>query len=110
MSKKENRRTGDKPANNRDARGRFVAGNRANPGGRPKGNEEIREALRRLTPAAVDTYKRVLEDPEAATKDKIRVAQDILDRVLGKPQQSISLDDIDRTIRITFEGGEEYGD
>lgn len=110
MRKKENRRTGDEPANNRDAKGRFVAGNRANPGGRPKSNEELKEALRRLSPAAIDTYRKVLEDPEASNKDKIRVAQDILDRILGKPQQSISLDDIDRTIKITFEGGEGYGD
>lgn len=111
MSKKDEiRRTGDEPANNRDARGRFVAGNRANPGGRPKTSREIREALERLTPAAIETYRRVLENPEASDKDRIRVAQDILDRVLGKPQQSVALDDVDNRIRITIDGGGDYAD
>lgn len=109
MGKKEEiRRTGEKPATNRDARGRFVAGNRANPGGRPKTPKEIKEALGRLTSAAIETYQRVLEDPEASDKDKIKVAQDILDRVLGKPQQSVALDETDSRIRITIDGGDSY--
>jgi len=95
---------------NRDNKGRFVPGTSGNPNGRKKTPKEIKEALEKLTPAALATYKRVLEDPEAPWKDKIRVAQDILDRVLGKPQQSVSLDDIDSRIRITIGGGDEYAD
>ena len=107
---RENRRTGEKPVKNRDARGRFVAGNRANPGGRPKTPKEIQEALQKLTPAALEVYRKALEDPDVPWKEKIKVAQDILDRVLGKPQQSVQLEETDKSISITIKGGEEFAD
>ena len=63
-----------------------------------------------MTPAALKTYQEVLDDPDVPWKDKIRVAQDILDRVLGKPPQSVNLDEVDKTIAITIKGGEEFAD
>src|SRR5688572_19990941 len=41
------------PADNRKANGQFGKGNRANPGGRPKENHEIRDLARTYTQEAI---------------------------------------------------------
>ena len=69
---------------NRDASGKFVAGNNANPSGRPKVPQEVREAIRAACPEAV----RVLIDLLHSKKEAYRLeaAKTLLDRGYGKPE------------------------
>ena len=109
MEKKENHRTGEKVVT-RDKNGRFTKGSRANPGGRPKTDEEFKEALKKLVPRSIEVLHEILMSEEASNKDKLRAVEVIFDRVYGKPYQAVHLDDIDTSIRITIDGGDQYGD
>ena len=66
---------------------RYQKGQSGNPGGRPKVDPGVREALRAKTPRAVERLGELLEseDEEVALKAAIHV----LDRNLGKPMQSV---------------------
>lgn len=85
MEPENRRRTG------RAENGRFRKGVSGNPGGRPKieNAEELREALRQLTPKAVDTLREIMEDPDASASNRLAAANAILDRTFGKPSQSV---------------------
>ena len=69
--------------------GKFVKGISGNPGGRPKGNPEVKEKLKAASPEAA----RVLVSLLHSEKDSIRLtaAQDILDRTEGKAIQAQSV-------------------
>ena len=69
---------------NRDENGRFIAGNNANPSGRPKIPADVREAIRAACPEAV----RVLIDLLHSKKEAYRLeaAKTLLDRGYGKPE------------------------
>ena len=69
--------------------GKFVKGVSGNPGGRPKGNPEVKEILKAASPEAA----RVLVSLLHSEKDSIRLtaAQDILDRTEGKAIQAQSV-------------------
>lgn len=57
--------------------------------------EEEREAmarLRELTPKAVATLAAILDDPKAQIQTKVKCAEIIMDRALGKPRQSVEVD------------------
>lgn len=75
---------------NRDKTGKFVKGNRANPGGRPKIPDEAKIELRNLTPLAI---KRVKEILTSSTDERVvlQAANSVLDRNLGKARQPIDL-------------------
>jgi len=107
---KSNRRTGEKPVTNRDARGRFVAGNRANPGGRPKADKEIKEALKALVPQSIEVLKQIIANEDARDQDRIRAIEVVFDRVYGKPSQEMKLDEItaDKTLVMRIEGLDDY--
>ena len=62
---------------------RFGAGQKGNPGGRPALPDELREAFRALTPKALATLERVVEEGEKDS-DRVRAAEVILDRAWGK--------------------------
>lgn len=73
----EETRTKGKP------RGRpFVKGGPGGPGA-PKMPEELREAFRALTPKALATLERVVEEGEKDS-DRVKAAEVILDRAWGK--------------------------
>lgn len=76
---------------NRTNGGRFQKGQSGNPGGRPKANEEFREACREHTSEALSTLLNWMrgDDPKAA----IAAANSILDRGWGKATQPISGED-----------------
>lgn len=71
---------------------KFQKGVSGNPGGRPKGNPEVKEILKAASPEAA----RVLVELLHSEKDSIRLtaAQDILDRTEGKAiqAQAINMD------------------
>ena len=62
----------------------FRPGQSGNPGGRPKDIQGVTRLARKLCPKALRRLAEILDDPEAANSDKVRAAQVILDRGLGK--------------------------
>lgn len=71
----------------------FQPGQSGNPGGQPKGLSEFKQAMRDLSPRAVDLIKAALESGEPE-REQWAVDQ-VLNRAWGKPAQA-----------VTGEGGE----
>lgn len=71
------------------ATGRFVKGNKS--GGRPRLPEELKADFRAAAPRALEVLLDILNDDEAAARDRIRAAEIILDRGYGKPAQAVEL-------------------
>ena len=74
---------------NRSKNGQFLPGNNANPGGRPKGNPEVKEILKA---ASVDAAKRLVE-LSMSDNEKIALPAtiEILNRTEGKPRECVSM-------------------
>lgn len=86
MAKKEPQKrakTGD-----RDAKGRFVKGNNANPGGRPKKPVELEEYAKNA-PAKL---RAIADDPDTPIKIKADIEKFFFEAVYGKAPQAIDLD------------------
>src|ERR1019366_10013120 len=77
----------DTPA--RDARGKFLPGRSANPGGRPAIAAEIKTAFQAHGPAALKRLVALMgsEDEQVA----VAACRAILDRAYGKPVQELSV-------------------
>ena len=76
----------------RDAKGRFTAGNRANPGGRPKSDPRVQDILARGGAPAAELMVRTVADPNARMADRLDAAKYVLDRLFGKSAQPIIAD------------------
>ena len=78
-------------------------GQSGNPKGRPKTPDQVRDMLK---DALEDAVRTLIELSQHAEKDSVRyqAAQDLVDRVLGKPTQPL---DIDQTnaVKVEFVGG-----
>jgi hypothetical protein len=74
---------------------KFVKGESGNPGGRPKGEGEIREIARQHTDAAIRTLVRVMSNKKASHGAQVAAASALLDRGWGRPQQSIRAEGFD---------------
>lgn len=72
--------------------GRFLPGKTGNPGGRPKVPEEFKELAKEHSFTALETVVAILTDPDAKAADRLRAADIILDRALGRPIQATDLD------------------
>ena len=74
----------------RDARGRLLPGSSANPFGRPRVVEEIRQLAREHAPAALRKVGELIgnADPRVA----LAASTEILNRVYGRPVQAIESD------------------
>lgn len=103
----------------RNENGQFTPGNSGNPNGRPKGSISLVKILKdklEQCPEGEDkeTYAQKLVDRlvEIALnkfdKDSIRALLDIIDRVDGKPMQSVAL--TNRTLEEVFEDLEDQYD
>lgn len=78
--------------NGRDAKGRFVKGEyRGGPGRTPLA-PSLKDALLPLGDKSVKALESILDDPEAKQSDKLRAAEIVLDRLLGKATQPIVAD------------------
>lgn len=86
--------------------GKFAKGVSGNPGGRPKMLEAFTQLAQEHSEAALMAVVDILNDPDARTVDRLRAADIILDRGLGKPLQSSQIDfegDIQgRMIEVVF--------
>ena len=67
-------------------------------GGRPKTPEAVKEILRAATPEAAAALAEIVSDKTKKASDRIKAAEIILDRVLGKAVQPI-----DANIRHTWD-------
>lgn len=69
-----------------------------NPTGRPKTPEAVKAILRAATPQAAQALADIVADPSKKASDRIKAAEIILDRVLGKAVQPI-----DANVRHTWD-------
>ena len=89
----------DERPQNRGATGRFVPGNRANPGGRPKGLAALVRAETRDGAELVAFMLGVLRAPKQPTALRILAAQWLADRGFGKAVQFVEADvSVDATV------------
>jgi hypothetical protein len=82
---------------------RFEKGQSGNPGGRPKGDGEIRELAREHTEMALRTLAEIAERGENESA-RVAAANGLLDRGWGKPAVPIGADDLPTV--ITFRMGD----
>lgn len=69
----------------------YAPGQSGNPGGRPKMSPEMKEALSRFGPRAIEILTSIAENTRAKDADRIRAAEVLLDRYYGKPVQQTEL-------------------
>jgi len=85
---------------NRDEKGKFVKGNKS--GGRKKIPADIKEALTKLTPRAVERLEEIINmgKDERIVMDAVKV---VFDRVYGKPLQQAEVK-TEGTLNIVLNG------
>ena len=89
--------TNEVPEPERGEQGRWIKGTPTpNPGGYSKAARaarlDVREAARQLTPLALKTLQRIMENPKASASAKVQAAALVLDRAWGKCVQPVSSD------------------
>jgi len=72
----------------RDSKGRFVKGNCANPGGRPKKPVEL-ELYAKEAPARL---KAIADDPNTPVKVRADIERFFIEQVYGKAAQAVDVD------------------
>lgn len=77
----DNRR---KTVQQRDKNGRFVKGVSGNPSGRPSMPTDVKQRLISLLPKAIDTIQSMIEDEHCKPEVRIKAAEMIVERNLGK--------------------------
>lgn len=68
--------------------GRFVGGNVANPRGRPKIAQEIKDLALSYSAIALNKVMEMIDNPKTKDSDRIKAIEIILDRGLGKSVQT----------------------
>jgi hypothetical protein len=80
---------------------RFEKGRSGNPGGRPKGDGEIRELARQHTPMALAMLVEICQNGESESA-RVAAANAILDRGWGKPAVPVVAAELPEVITIDF--------
>ena len=73
----------------RDNNGRFIKGKSGNPSGRPVQPEEVKEMLKSATVPAIQLLVDTMNDDNTKPDLRVRCAEILLDRTLGKATQPI---------------------
>lgn len=89
----------------RDAKGRFVKGNRSR-GGRPPESPEFRACARAHTLEALNVLLGIMGSRSANNADRIQAAKLILAYAVGKPESSIRVE----TLPVILSGEDELAD
>jgi Family of unknown function (DUF5681) len=71
---------------------RFIKGQSGNPGGRPKKSDELVQAAREKSQAALDTLTSIMSNKRAPAAARVAAAREILDRGWGRPTQDVRLE------------------
>ncbi len=88
----------------RDGNGRLVPGTGSlNPGGRPKGNRQVRKLAQDRTELAIKTLADICGDTDASDSARVSAAAHLLDRAWGRPAQSIELSGEGRDLSLRVE-------
>lgn len=104
MAKKEPQ---NRPNNgDRDASGRFVKGNNANPGGRPKKPPEL-EQYAKDAPAKL---RAIADDPDTPLKLKADIEKFFYEAVYGKAPQALDIDAKVAQKPVVFAGDDAIAD
>lgn len=77
----------------RDERGRLKPGRSLNPTGLDRRRALMLRKLESLTPRALNALERLVDDESPENRSvRLGAAREILDRTMGKPKQSVSVD------------------
>jgi hypothetical protein len=82
-------KTDEKQTPKRDARGYWLPGQSANPGGRPAASYRISELAKTHSPKMLQVLVDVAIDATAPPSARVAAASAVLDRAHGKPVQSL---------------------
>ena len=74
----------------RDNKGRIVKGSTLNPGGNDARRARMLRDLQALTPRAIAKLGKLIDDPNPQVS--LGAVREVLDRNLGKPKQSVTVD------------------
>jgi hypothetical protein len=88
----------------------FKPGQSGNPGGRPKGDIELRRAARGRTAEALETLINIMRNQKAPAAARVTAAEAILSRGWGKPVQPTAFTDVDGNDRPLSGDGELLDD
>lgn len=91
---------------NRDAKGRFVKGNCANPAGRPK----LPEELKKYGAQAPGRLRMLADDPDTPVKVKADIERWFAEMTFGKALQQVDLEGKVDTRPVVFEGEDAIAD
>lgn len=73
----------------RNEKGQFVKGTSGNPNGRPQLSDKVKEMLKAATTEAAQLLIDTMNNPEVKPELRVDCANEILNRVYGKPTQPI---------------------
>jgi hypothetical protein len=75
-----------------DTEMKWQKGQSGNPGGRPKALQEVEEAARQHTPAAMEALASIAKNEKAPPAARVSAASVLLDRAWGKPRQDMRVE------------------
>lgn len=86
----------------RDEKGRFVKGTSGNPTGRPAVPVKAKEMLISMLPKALNVLQEIIDDPKAKQETKIRAAELVIDRNLGKAVTPVLTETVGKDSSLTL--------
>jgi hypothetical protein len=98
--------TGEKkPVNKtetRNEKGQWVKGVCGNPSGRPNVPVKAKEMLISMLPKALNVLQEIIDDPKAKQETKIRAAELVIDRNLGKAVTPVLTESVGKDSSLTL--------